>query len=72
MSRNLEMASLLMAISALSDPPAQPERTFLQSRGWIPFGANCTTGLEGWGKLIDGKAVIVDQPEALAMERYPK
>lgn len=54
---------------ALVSPP-HPERRFLFDRGWVSFGANCSTGLEGWGKLIDGRAVIVDQPEALKLEGW--
>lgn len=42
---------------------------FLKHRGWIPLGKNSSTGLEGWGKIIDGHAVTVGQPEALAIER---
>lgn len=45
-----------------------PDRAFLQARGWLPLGINATTGLEGWGKRIGGRAVTVDQPEALRIE----
>jgi hypothetical protein len=72
MSMNPQVAALvaILANLAMVSPP-DPERRFLFDRGWVPFGANATTGLEGWGKMIDGAAVIVDQPEALAREGWP-
>jgi hypothetical protein len=64
-SRIAGLAALLTGIEAALR--GDPERAFLSDHGWVPFGRNCTSGLEGWGKMIDGKAVIVDQPKALEL-----
>lgn len=61
------LVGMLTQLAMMSEP--HPEREFLFDRGWVPLGRNSTTGLEGWGKVIDGRAVMVDQPEALEIER---
>ena len=62
------LAAMMTALAFAA--PENPRRTFLLQHGWVPLGAECTTGIEGWGKVIDGKAVTVDEPEALKMEGY--
>jgi len=61
------LAALLTELSVLQ--PVDPTRKILLDRGWVPLGADCTTGREGWGKVIDGRAVTLDQSEALALGR---
>lgn len=67
---NVRVALLVSMLSELAFvSPPDPERKFLFDQGWVPFGRNAETGLEGWGKMIDGRSVVVDQPEALAIAR---
>ena len=70
MSRSsiVTLAAFVLAEMAMARRPRK-ERTFLMDRGWLPFGMG-TNGHEGWGKMIDGKAVVIDEPEALAMEGW--
>ncbi len=69
MSRlNLHMIEMLTTMAMLA--PERRERTFLMARGWLPLGREAGTGLEGWGKLIDGRAVTINEPEALALEGW--
>lgn len=61
-------ALLLSHLDGLA--PSRTEANFLKARGWLPLGANSSTGKEGWGKMIDRHAVCVDEPEALALESW--
>lgn len=65
------MLEMMTALAGCTLSP-DPECAILRRAGWVPLGKNAITGLEGWGKMIDGKAVTVDQPEALAIERGRK
>jgi len=62
------LLAMLMAELAMV-APSRPERTFLMGRGWLPLGMGCN-GHEGWGRMIDGKAVCIDEPEALQREGW--
>lgn len=62
------LAYLLAELAAVAPPRA--ESTFLMERGWLPLGKNVSTGIRGWGKVINRRAVTVDEPEALTMEGY--
>jgi len=67
---NERLSVLAAMMSALEfAATSDPNRQFLLDNGWVPLGRNCETGIEGWGKVIDGTAVTVDQPEALRMQR---
>jgi hypothetical protein len=71
MSRNYRAAALAAMLAELACvAPVSRERTFLMDRGWLPLGRAAETGIEGWGKIIDGGSVIVDQPVALEMEGW--
>ena len=50
--------------------PTNPQREFLLKRGWVPLGAECNTGIEGWGRMVDGESIILPEPKALARECY--
>jgi len=69
MKRSNLMALLLSELAMVA--PQRSERAFLMDRGWLPFDMG-TNGHEGWGKMIDGKAVVIDEPEALAREGWEK
>ncbi len=66
--RSTHLAAMVAAL-AMAAPP-NPRRKFLMDRGWVPLGAEAFTGKEGWGKLIDGRAVTIDEDEALEIEGY--
>lgn len=67
MKRGSLMALMLSELAMVA--PQRRERTFLMERGWLPLGMG-GNGHEGWGKMIDGKAVCIDEPEALAREGW--
>lgn len=69
MSRRLGHLIAILTELALVAPP-NPRRTFLLDRGWVPLGAEAFTGIEGWGKVIDGRAVMIPEAEALEREGY--
>lgn len=49
--------------------PRDPDGDYLLSRGWVPLGAEALTGVDGWGKVIDRRAVTIPKSGALAMQR---
>lgn len=64
-----QLVEMMDFVRDMSDSVRDPEVEYLKNSGWIPFGKNSSTGLEGWGKMIDGKSVIEDQPKALQIQR---
>ena len=65
----LAILATILAELMVSAPPG-PERDFLVAHEWVPLGKDAATGVEGWGKLIDGEAVILCQAVALAREGW--
>lgn len=68
MNRSALLALLLSEMVFVS--PQRPERDFLLAHDWVPLGKEAFTDLEGWGKVIEGKACTVNEAEALSMEGY--
>jgi len=64
------LALMLAELSLVSEP--KPERKFLFDRGWVPLGRDALTGLEGWGKVINHKAVTISEAEALELEGWER
>lgn len=68
MSRHSRLLAMMVEL-AFIEKPESSDRAFLKARGWIPLGKEAFTGLEGYGKMIDGKAVTVNEAEALSIEK---